>query len=38
LVADATVERGGCIVQAPQGFVNASVRQALENLFAFEEH
>lgn len=37
LVADPAVEAGGCVVQAPTGFVNASVRQALDNLFAFEE-
>ncbi|MDP8224560.1 MAG: FliH/SctL family protein [Candidatus Lernaella stagnicola] len=37
LVADADIEPGGCRVETPQSFVDASVRQALANLFEFEE-
>ncbi len=37
LVADPGVEPGSCFVEAPPTFVHASVRQALENLFNFEE-
>jgi len=37
LVADSQIEPGGCRVDAPEGFVDASLKRALDQLFTFEE-
>lgn len=37
LVADPRIEAGNCRVESPEGFVDSSLKRALDQLFTFEE-
>jgi flagellar biosynthesis/type III secretory pathway protein FliH len=37
LVADPSLPGGGCIVETPTGYVDASVKRAIDAVFKFEE-